>query len=367
MTRIFSILNYQQIVCRYNRFMETMRAGPPRATLTLAAFCVAVYLGQVAAGANWWDAGADDLLRLGALYAPAIALGEVWRAPASLVLHGSLLHLLVNLLALFDIGRRVESALGGARLLLAFLAAGLAGALASALAHPDAIAVGASGGIFGLFALDLADAWRVGARTSALRLAAVAVYAAVALGAGFLVAGVDNAAHLAGFASGALIALALRQRRGAAASTALAIAGLAFAGQFFIPDDGVARYREDMRFDVLYRQFAAADREINRELRAIGTAARQREIGDAEALVRIDRAADRLAANAALWERERFVSVPQERARQLWIRYTQLRIDAIAALRTSLLSADAEVDAAALARFEANMREAAALVESVRR
>lgn len=354
--------------------MDAALIRRPRATLMLAAICLAVYVWQVVAGADWWDASADDLLRLGAIYAPAIALGEVWRAPASLFLHGSLLHLAVNLLALLDIGRRVERTLGSARLLLAFVATGLAGALASALAHPEAIALGASGGIFGLFALDLAAVWRVGERPQRTRLAMVAAYAIVALGAGFFVAGVDNAAHLAGFAAGALIALALHRPHGgerAAVAAALAIGIVAFAGQSFVPDGGAASYREGMRFDALYREFAAVDREVNRELRAIGSAARERRISDVEAMARIDRAAEQLAANAALWERERFTTPTPEAARQLWLRYTRLRIDAIAALRTTLRPAhaapDAKADAEALARFEANMREAAALVESIRR
>lgn len=344
----------------------------PRATLLLAAICIAAYAWQIVAGANWWDAGADDLLRLGAIYTPAIALGEVWRAPVSVFLHGSLLHLAVNLVALIDIGRRVEAVVGGVRLALAFIAAGLAGALASAFAHPDAIALGASGGVFGLFALDLASVWRGGERPPLARLAVVAGYAVFALGAGFLVAGVDNAAHLAGFAAGVLMALFWHRPavgRRAASAVPLMIALLAFAGQFFVPDDGVARYREDMRFDALYRRFAAADRAINHDMRALGAAARAGEISDVEALARIDRIAERLSANAALWEGERFAEATREKARELWLRYTRLRIEGVAALRTTLHGRDGDpaTDAAALARFEANMREAAALVESIRR
>ena len=66
-------------------------------------------------------------------------------------LHGSLLHLAFNMLALYWLGTIVEQALGTPRFLLVYFVSGLAGS-AGALWFSSAFAVtvGASGAIFGL-------------------------------------------------------------------------------------------------------------------------------------------------------------------------------------------------------------------------
>ena len=66
-------------------------------------------------------------------------------------LHGSILHLAFNMLALYWLGTIVEQALGTPRFLLVYFVSGLAGS-AGALWFSSALAVtvGASGAIFGL-------------------------------------------------------------------------------------------------------------------------------------------------------------------------------------------------------------------------
>ena len=67
-------------------------------------------------------------------------------------LHGGLLHLVGNMLALWVFGRRVEDACGSIRFLAFYLFAGtLAGALYAIVLHDSQTpAIGASGAVFGL-------------------------------------------------------------------------------------------------------------------------------------------------------------------------------------------------------------------------
>ncbi|MDA0184334.1 rhomboid family intramembrane serine protease [Solirubrobacter phytolaccae] len=76
--------------------------------------------------------------------------GEWWRLISSGFLHTEILHLGLNMLALFWLGRMIEPALGHARFLGIYFAALLAGSFGALLLDPDALTRGASGAIYGL-------------------------------------------------------------------------------------------------------------------------------------------------------------------------------------------------------------------------
>ncbi|MCB9794014.1 MAG: rhomboid family intramembrane serine protease [Alphaproteobacteria bacterium] len=78
--------------------------------------------------------------------------GELWRHLSCVFLHGDLLHLTVNTLALFALGRVCEALYGPTRLLALFLLTGLGGSLLSH-AGGTPLSVGASGAVFGLLGL----------------------------------------------------------------------------------------------------------------------------------------------------------------------------------------------------------------------
>lgn len=86
-----------------------------------------------------------------ALFPPAVATGDVERLIGSGFLHLGPLHLLVNMFALYIIGRDVEAILGRARY-VAIYAVSLLGGSASVmvLETPISVTAGASGAIFGL-------------------------------------------------------------------------------------------------------------------------------------------------------------------------------------------------------------------------
>ena len=81
---------------------------------------------------------------------------EIWRLPASVFIHGGVLHLAINMWCLLNIGPLVERFFGNTATALLYLAAGVGGAIASMATLPVRVSVGASGAIFGLLGALLA-------------------------------------------------------------------------------------------------------------------------------------------------------------------------------------------------------------------
>ena len=134
-----------------------------------------------------------------------VADGEVYRLLTSAFLHGGILHLLLNMYALYMFGPPLEAALGRVRFVVLYVASALGGsALSYAFAAPNQPSLGASGAVFGLL-----GAFLVISRKQRRDTSAVLVLLVINLGYGFLVPRVDWRAHVGGLVAGCLIALAL--------------------------------------------------------------------------------------------------------------------------------------------------------------
>jgi rhomboid protease GluP len=181
----------------------------PATTLLLAAILAGFALEFLTGGVT------GTLSQAGANYAPAVSQGQYWRLVTSMFLHGGLLHLALNGWALYQLGGLFEIWLGSVRLLAVFLLSGIAGSIASVL-WTVGPSVGASGAIFGLlgaliaFLLRRHQALTPGAKSLLMQLV---MWAAINVFFGFNTPGIDNAAHLGGFAAGLLVGLVLRERR----------------------------------------------------------------------------------------------------------------------------------------------------------
>jgi membrane associated rhomboid family serine protease len=144
------------------------------------------------------------LIETFALDKGAVADGEYYRLFTVTLLHGSLLHLFFNMYALYLAGPIVERWYGSMRFLLFYLACAAAGSVSSFVFGGDIPSVGASGAIFGLFGLLLA-AGRVHHpvdRQSRMLVGQLGMLILINIAFGFVVAGIDNAAHLGGLAAG---------------------------------------------------------------------------------------------------------------------------------------------------------------------
>jgi membrane associated rhomboid family serine protease len=88
----------------------------------------------------------------GAQAIPGIDDGGWYRLLTAMFIHYGLLHLLVNMWALWVLGRQLEAVLGRGRFLALYLLAGIGGNVAAYLFSPNSLTAGASTALFGLFA-----------------------------------------------------------------------------------------------------------------------------------------------------------------------------------------------------------------------
>jgi membrane associated rhomboid family serine protease len=137
-------------------------------------------------------------------YTPyGIAEGEVYRLFTAMFLHYGILHLFMNMWALWILGRSLEADLGPIRFLALYLVSGLGGSVAAYLFSPAAATAGASGAIFGTFAALFIVFRRLGRDTSSV-IPILILNLAISF-----VPGISLAGHLGGFVTGGIIALAL--------------------------------------------------------------------------------------------------------------------------------------------------------------
>jgi rhomboid protease GluP len=129
-------------------------------TKLLVAINVIVYLFERLV----WGLSPAQLYAHGGLYGPVLQNGEWWRIVTSAFLHGSDMHLLFNMIALYQVGTFVELIYGTPRMAIIYALAGLAGGVAVTEFTPDVVTIGASGAIFGLFGALAIAGLRLGAR-----------------------------------------------------------------------------------------------------------------------------------------------------------------------------------------------------------
>jgi rhomboid protease GluP len=127
--------------------------------------------------------------------------GRWWTIFTAIYLHGSLLHILFNVLWIRQLGPAVEDLYGPSRLVIVFTVAGALGFFLSSIAGVP-FTVGASGSIFGLLGAMVAFGRRRGGAFGAMVLRQYGQWALVLFLLGFFMASVDNFAHVGGFAGG---------------------------------------------------------------------------------------------------------------------------------------------------------------------
>jgi rhomboid protease GluP len=145
------------------------------------------------------------LFDLGALYPPAVALGgQYWRLFTAMFLHAGLFHILFNGWALWVFGSIVERDYGTPRFLAIYFVSGfLASVTSYAFGSPIALAVGASGAIFGIFGAFVVYNYKrrhLALAAQNLRTAVMLLVLNALLA--FTIGTIDWHAHLGGFLAG---------------------------------------------------------------------------------------------------------------------------------------------------------------------
>jgi len=197
-------------------WIDALGRHAPRvpATKTLIIANGLIFAAMLLAGAGLWHSPNTVQLDWGANFGPATKDGEWWRLASALFLHFGIVHLGMNMWALWDGGRLVERLIGSGRFLLVYFAGGLAGNLLSLAAHGDrTVSGGASGAIFGIYGALLLILWlrrrRLDPGEFRWLFWGAAAFTVASILFGFLIPGIDNAAHMGGFITGTLACGAL--------------------------------------------------------------------------------------------------------------------------------------------------------------
>ncbi|MDP6801702.1 MAG: rhomboid family intramembrane serine protease [Gemmatimonadota bacterium] len=148
---------------------------------------------------------------LGATSPASLHHGQWWTLLTAIYLHGGLLHILFNVMWIRNLAPEVGRAFGPARFFIIWTVAGALGFLLSNLSPGSPGSLGASGSIFGLMAALIVYGRAIGATLLTRQLWKWALILGVM---GLLFPGIDNLAHLGGFAGGWVSATLFRSRLG---------------------------------------------------------------------------------------------------------------------------------------------------------
>ena len=136
-----------------------------------------------------------------------ILQGQLWRLITPILLHGSILHILMNMYALFIIGPVIERSYGKVRFLALYLLAGVFGNVLSFLFTSEP-SLGASTSIFGLIAAQAVYVYRnrvFFGRAAQPMLINIVIIIFINLAIGFI-PGIDYWGHVGGLIGGLIFA-----------------------------------------------------------------------------------------------------------------------------------------------------------------
>jgi rhomboid protease GluP len=186
------------------RIFQIGRKGLAPITLGIIALTVLVFLLQSFSSyvlgydlPEYWFAKSNEF----------ILQGQLWRLVTPILLHGNVLHILMNMYALFIIGPVIERSYGWRRFLALYILAGVFGNVLSFLftAEPS---LGASTSIFGLIAAQAIYVYRnrtFFGRAAQPMLINIAVIIFINLAIG-LIPGIDYWGHVGGLVGGLIFA-----------------------------------------------------------------------------------------------------------------------------------------------------------------
>ena len=258
-----------------------------------------VFLAMLLSGAGFLHSPNAVQLAWGANFGPATQDGQWWRLGTAMFLHFGVIHLLMNMGALWDGGRLVERMYGHARFIVIYISSGLAGNLFSLVIQGNqAVSGGASGAIFGVYGALLAFLWLERSSLDAQEFRwmfwGAAVFSGVIILLGFVVPGIDNSAHIGGFVAGILAGIVFNGplssplRLGSRRVVALAafISGIVL----LITHIPLApyRWRDEVQVRKQIKQFLQEDQAVNRNWLEILNEGKQGDASFDELAGRID-------------------------------------------------------------------------------
>jgi rhomboid protease GluP len=199
---------FQRVAVEQAAFNSALESLQTRSVVTptlVAANCV-IFACTVFAGAGLLRPDGALLVHWGTNFGPLTLQGEWWRLFTSMFLHFGLIHLLLNMWALWSLGRLTERLYGSVHFALLYVFAGLFGSIASLLWRSEVNSAGASGAIFGviggLLAFMVNPKTQIPASIATAQRNSALVFVCYNLINGFAHAGIDNACHIGGLVGG---------------------------------------------------------------------------------------------------------------------------------------------------------------------
>lgn len=163
----------------------------------------AMFLVEIFLNALYSD---KTIIILGAKWNEGITNGEYWRFFSCTFLHGNLLHLFVNLAAIYIFGQEVESIYGTFRYFIIYLLSSWGASLTSYAFSPG-VAIGASGAVFGVIGSLVVFFFRQREKVSGASMKFKSMYTLIIINLlfGFILPKIDNSAHIGGLITGLFI------------------------------------------------------------------------------------------------------------------------------------------------------------------
>jgi membrane associated rhomboid family serine protease len=177
------------------------------ATVILIGLNAVAFLVEIASASGGLGVGNSSAVFDFGLYGPFVAAGEWYRLITGGFLHASFIHIAFNMFALYFLGRLLEPSIGTPRFLAVYFASLFGGSFGALLLSPDALTVGASGAIFGIF-----GAAFVIARGRGFDSVASSIGIVLLLNLAISVAGASHISlggHLGGLVAGVVCSLAI--------------------------------------------------------------------------------------------------------------------------------------------------------------
>lgn len=185
--------------CRYGHWVGIHPVAALWRTWSMTAAWLVLFVIQLCIGL-----GAS--VERAALVKPLVWEGEPWRLLTGAMLHGSIMHILMNAASAVSLALLVERTVHRHILVPLWLLGALGGGLASLLLMPGQASVGASGGLMGFVGFLLMMGWKrkelLPPRFAVNFLRSVVLMALMGILAWSVV---DNAAHLGGLLTGAAL------------------------------------------------------------------------------------------------------------------------------------------------------------------
>lgn len=186
------------------QYEKTFSKKPIIITKLLITICIIAFVITTLNGGLY---DPNTLYNFGSVYAPSIRAGEYYRLITGTFLHAGFMHILCNMYALYIIGSQIETFIGKGKYLAIYLISALSGSLMSII-FSDAQSVGASGAIFGLLGFMLYFGYHHRLYLGGVLKSQILPVIVLNLALGFMLPGIDNAAHIGGLVGGFFASMA---------------------------------------------------------------------------------------------------------------------------------------------------------------